>query len=653
MKTKDVKKDVTSSDVATNDDVYRMDRRTFVKIAGATAGALALGSGLSKFVESASAAAPVNLKKFVDPLLYPIPTLTPVANPLYPGADYYEIYMAGGRFQFSSQLPVTAPVGTFTTWGYGSGAAFLGYLGPTIEAQSGRPVVVKFTNNLPTTSHPVQASIDPTVPDAAMYPGLQPGRATPHLHGGFTDPRFDGHPHSWFTALTGPGQQGSHYATLDPTQPLNTAVYKYSNEQQAAMLWYHDHAMGITRLNAYAGLAALYFVRDANDTGVPGTGLNLPANYSPAGPYYEIPLVIQDKQFNPDGSLFYPTVGVTAFHPIWVPEFFGDTAVVNGRTFPFLNVEPRRYRFRIVNGSQARFYNLFLAGPGKSNLPLWVIGMEQSLLSGPGGGLPGGAVPLQQLLISPGERADVIVDFTGFKPGTTFVLSNNAKTPYPGGGKPAGPIIPDIMQINVVAPALGSPADTTTIPANLALPAIPRLIPTPGVPEREIVMKETMDLATGMPTEVRLNQRWFNDRDAAGNIIIEETPLVGTTEVWQFINLTVDAHPMHPHLVKFQVVNRQAFNALAYTTDYLAWVAAGRNPATKPVLANYLIGLPIPPAPEESGWKDTVKSYPGQVTRIIAKFDLPLGVTPPAEYVYHCHILEHEENEMMRPFKVV
>lgn len=613
-----------------------MDRRTFMKIAGATAGVLTLGRlDLFQNIPVASARAPVNLKKFVDPLISVIPKLIPDTT-TYPGKDYYEIFMQEGKFQFSSKLPVTSIPNT--TWGYGSnynqGGAnvFLGYLGPTIEATMGKPVVIKYINNLPTATNPLQASIDPTVPDPAMYPGLMPGRATPHLHGGFTAPDYDGHPHSWFTS---DGLHGSKYATLAGTPPAlsNEAIFEYTNAQPASNLWYHDHAMGITRLNVYAGLAGFYFIRDSFDTGI-----SSPSNPFPSG-IYEIPLVIQDKQFNPDGSLLYPTVGITAVHPIWVPEFFGDTAVVNGKAFPFLNVEPRRYRFRILNGSQARFYNLWLAGPGKGNLPLWVIGMEQSLLSN-------AAVPLQKLLLAPGERADVIVDFTGFRPGTTFIMSNDANTPYPGGGRRAGAKIPDIMQINIVTPAAGSPPDTTTLPANLVLPTIAPLSATPGAPMREIVMKETFDPLSGMPTEVKLNELWFADP-------VEETPASGSTEIWQFINLTVDAHPMHLHLVKFQVLNRQAFNSVLYSADYLAWVAAGRNPSTKPVLSNYLTGLPLPPAPEESGWKDTVKAYPGQITRVIMTFDLPAGTATPAEYVYHCHILEHEENEMMRPMQVV
>jgi spore coat protein A len=575
-----------------------------------------------------AAAGTPNITKFVDPLISAIPVLAPDTT-TQPGVDLYTIQMRAGRFQFHTQLPVTAPAGNFTTWGYGSGAAFFGYLGPTIEAQAGRPVAVKYVNQLPTTSHPLQASIDPTVPDSMMYPGLMPGRATPHLHGGFTAPQYDGHPHSWFTAN---GDHGSRYQSYPGIAVnANEAIYVYSNQQPSAMLWYHDHAMGITRLNAYAGLAALYFVRDVTDPGafanlrVPGTSLNLPTGA------YEIPLVIQDKQFNPDGSLFYPTVGLNAVHPIWVPEFFGDTPVVNGKAYPFLSVEPRRYRFRIVNGSQARFYNLSFDN-GKNPIPFWLIGMEQSLTPAP--------VPLTKLLIAPGERADIIVDFSQVPFGSVLTMMNNAKAPFPGG---RGGAVGQIMQFRINKPLVG--ADTTTLPQNLALPAVPRLAATPGAPLREIVMLETMDMATGTPIDVRLNGKWFDEP-------VDETPRVGTNEVWQFINLTGDAHPMHLHLVKFQVVNRQPFNAKAYTAAWTTWVNAGRNPATKPVLANFLAGAATPPLPQEMGWKDTAISYPGEILRVISKFEVPPLTTLPAEYVYHCHILEHEENEMMRPFTV-
>jgi len=611
-------------------------RRDFLKTgAVAGAGALLAGGGIKKAVAgvngaAAVAAVPVTpvITKWTEPLISSIP----VAAPTAPGSNSYRISMVPGRWQFHTQLPVTS-TRKFTTWGYKDvvGNWTIGYLGPTVEATSGTPTTVQFINELP-EFHPVQQCIDPTVPDAEMYGWMPGGRATPHLHGGFTAPQFDGHPHSWWTqkGLLEVGKR----CLPQGTDPVNARTFTYSNAQPAAMLWYHDHAMGITRLNVYAGLAGLYFVRDLQDTGVPGTGLNLPA-----GPY-EIPLVIQDKTFNLDGSLWYPILGMTPVHPMWMPEFFGDTPVVNGKCYPFLNVQPRKYRFRIVNGSQARFYNIWISSPNKGNLPLTQIGAEQSLLPAKYL-LPGGT-----FLLAPGERADIIADFSLLPVGTVLTMKNNANAPYPGGNNGIG--IPEIMQFRVVALAA---ADTSVIPATLApAPALAASIVT-----RPVVMKESTAPTGGgnqvAPTDMKLNGWWFDEpiSMANTNLLIEESPQVNTIETWEYINLTVDAHPMHSHLVKFQVVNRQAFNVAAFTTAWLAWVAAGRV-GLRPVPA--LVGAAILPLGDELGWKDTAKAYPGQILRVKALYELPLGVGTPAEYVYHCHILEHEENEMMRPFAV-
>jgi spore coat protein A, manganese oxidase len=586
---------------------------------------------------SARSLASPHLTKFLDAL--PIPPVAPqAANAPYAGVDYYEIAMKPGTWQFHSQLQ-PAP-----TWGYWAGGTGIGYLGPTIEARTNSPVVVKYTNLLPTT-HLFHGAIDmtlwenlPGVPpdppggrDSYEFPAGAEVRCCPHLHGGFTPPQFDGHPESWFTpdGL----YHGSHYASL-PGAAANETIAWYSNAQRAGMLWFHDHGMAITRLNVYAGLAAVYFIRDDVEA-----GLNLPTGS------YEIPLVIQDKTFNADGSLFYPATGLTAYHPIWVPEFFGDTPVVNGKAYPYLNVEPRRYRLRLLNGSNARFYNLWLEDGKNKQYPLYAIGTEGGFLPAPVL-FDGGKT---KLLVAPAERFDLIVDFTGLG-GKTLNLMNNAKAPYPGG---RGGQVNQIMQFRVGTSVTGS--DTSTPPANLVLPAIPRLTDEyPSAPLRQVVAKEDEDPATGDPMHVRLNQRWFFEA-------VEDSPQVGTAEVWEFVNLTPDAHPMHLHLVQFQVVNRQPFDVQGYASIYLSWVANGRVGAP-PDVSPYLTRDPILPPPEEMGWKDTVKSYPGQVLRIIAKFDVPNNTpTPaipgtatllPAEYVYHCHILEHEDNEMMRPYQV-
>src|SRR6185436_15592915 len=249
-----------------------LSRRDFLKLSAAAGAGLALTK--IDVMRAMAAAGTPNISKFTNRLVHPIPKLTPTANLDFPDADYYEINMSAGTHRFHNQM------GPAPTLRYGE----MPYLGPTIAAQSGRRTVVKFINNLSASDadHPLAVSIDPTVPDPMMYPNLVGGRATPHLHGGFTKAGFDGHPHSWFNAN---GDRGSHYASL-PGAATNEAIYEFSNLQSAAPLWYHDHAMGITRLNVYAGLAGLYLIRDLVEA-----GLNLPSDD------YEVPLVVQDKQF--------------------------------------------------------------------------------------------------------------------------------------------------------------------------------------------------------------------------------------------------------------------------------------------------------------------------------------------------------------------
>jgi spore coat protein A len=583
------------------------------------------------------AAAPTVLTKYVDPL----PTL-PVAVPqgsVYPGAAYYELTMLQRPWQFHRDLAATA------TWGYWAANPSepanpigLGYLGPTIVAHRYQPVVVRYRNHLPTT-HLLQSSVDATLwrtlpgappdPPGGRMPYEFPPGATvwnvTHLHGGVDPPQSDGNPGAWFTPQ---GSHGMLYATLDGAR-ANEAIFAYPNTQQATTLWYHDHAMELTRLNNYCGLSGIYLLRDSYED-----ALKLPRGD------FEVPLIVQDRTFNPDGSLHYPTGGVTPYHPRWAPEFFGDTPIVNGRAYPFLAVEPRRYRFRVLNGSNARFYRLWFTA-GRLRLPFWLIGIEQGFR----------ATPLlsTSIFLAPSERADLIIDFSRVPRGTKITLANDASAPFPAGG--GGPNLPEIMQFQVTKP-LSAP-DSTTPAGALVLPPIRPLRPTPGIPSREFVLTETTGPEDN-PIHLQINQRFFFEP-------IEDFPKAGTTEVWEYVNTTPDAHPMHVHLVKFQVYNRQNFHHKAYEEDYKQWISTGRNRANKPQLAQYLIGKPVPPAPAETGWKDTFKAHPQMVNRIIAMFDLarPIPGIPntntrlPANYIHHCHILEHEDNDMMRPWQVV
>lgn len=556
---------------------------------------------------------PAEIDRFIDPLPRP-PVLAPDTS-AHEGSDYYEITLAQFTQQLHSQLPPT-PV-----WGY-SGS----YPGPTIEARRGRPVRIKWLNDGLPTTHLLHDSIDTTIYRGMALPEV---RTIAHLHGGPTPPLYDGLPGAWSTpgaTLTGPEYHAGDFI--------------YANDIRACALWYHDHAMGITRLNVYAGLAGFYIVRDDIEG-----GLGLPSGD------YEVPIVIQDRSFNFDGTLFYPTVGMTTVHPVWNMEFFGDTPVVNGKAFPYLDVEPRRYRLRLLNGSQSRFYNLWFDDAGEPLL-FSVIGSDGGLLPAP--------AHTDKLLLAPAERADVILDFSNLPADTVITLKNDAPAPYPMGGAKA---LPEIMQFRVREAFSGD--DLSAPAARLSLPAIEPLSATPGSPAREIILVENLDAnaimshdggdLSGMGdmggmsgarmgiTELLINGKHYSDP-------VDEKPSAGTTEVWQFINATPDTHPFHIHLVQFQILNRQPLDTAGYWTLWEAW-RTGSGP--KPVLSDYFAGPPAPPAPEESGWKDTARAMPGEVLRIIARFTVPAGTKLPARYVYHCHVLEHEDNEMMRPFEVV
>jgi spore coat protein A len=559
------------------------------------------------------------LTKYVDPL--PRPPLAIPRRSVYPGTDYYEIAMLQRSWQFHRDL------GRATTWGYWATNPSnpaqpigMGYLGPTIETHRKSPVVVKYRNDLPTT-HLFQSSIGKPRKGHGRGPMLPPGVNVPcvvHLHGNFTPSQSDGLAGQWFTP---DGIHGPDYATLDKVQP-NEAIYGYPNDHEACMFWYHDHAMTITRLNVYAGLAALYFVRDSVEE-----RLGLPRGD------FEVPLILQDKTFNLDGSLLYNLDKRDG----------GETPVVNGKAYPFLTVEPRRYRLRILDASNSRFWRLRF-DVGRTRLPFWLIGTDD--------GFRGVPLQMSSILLGPAERADVIIDFSQVPPGTKITLRNfDARVHFPNGG---GPTIREVMQFQVTKP-LSSP-DRTTLPNALALPLLPQLEPTPGVPRREFVMSLRFPEKKYMPENPYLINGLPSD---APN---EDFIKVGTTEIWEYINTTHDAHPVHNHLVQFQVYNRQKFNVAAYLAVYRKWLKDGRNPATKPVLANYLIGNPIPPDPDElSAPKDTVKAYTGMVTRIIQRFDVPGGIPSipgsgtklPTQYIHHCHILEHEDNDKMRPWEIV
>ena len=366
------------------------------------------------------------IPKFVDPL------------PTFAGRRIGDPSIEVGMFEFQQNVlpedlyagrPAPFNAGTYV-WGYQVGDAAPSWPGATIEAQRGRTTTVKYVNALPLdpflrkylTFDQTIHWADPLHQMGSFDPFTGPIPTVVHLHGAEDSSLFDGAPEAWFTP---DGRHGKGYSTLIATDP-NAAVYEYPNGQQAATLWFHDHALGITRLNVFSGLAAFYFIRDQYDTGRSDNPLRLPA-----GPQ-EIELMIQDRQFDTNGQLLFPdspanpslvdgAPGNPGLHPFWIPEFFGDVICVNGRSWPYLNVEPRRYRFHIVNSSNSRFYRMGLADSknGAQGPPLWQIGTDGGLLDRPVQ-LPGlvepfatHPTPTTRLFLAPSERADIILDFTG------------------------------------------------------------------------------------------------------------------------------------------------------------------------------------------------------------------------------------------------
>jgi spore coat protein A, manganese oxidase len=546
-------------------------RREFLKLCMASAPALAASRLPSIAADSVPWRIPAAIDRFIDPL----PTLQRhQPQGTRNKAVRYRVSMTEFRRQLHSQLPPT------TLWGY-EGA----YPGPVFEAERGTPIEVEWRNELP------QQHIFPI--DPHIHGAMSPSpavRTVPHLHGARAPSDSDGLPEKWFA-------------------PGRSVVYRYPNDQPAATLWYHDHALGITRLNVYAGLSGFYLLRDQEER-----SMNLPSGE------YEIPLVLQDRTLDNQGQLAYtPTQedGTRASPGVWAPEFFGDLSVVNGVIYPYLEVEPRRYRLRVLNSANSRFFRLYFnLARRPTDIPS-LVAFHQ--IGSDGGFLPGPAL-MNKLLLGPAERADLLVDFSGLED-RTITLANDAPSPYPGWATLTTEHAPlnELMQFRVTrrlspnAPALGLPAARS----------LARYDPEQAVTTRDFVLTERMD-AHGNTLGIFIDNRGYDDP-------VTDTPALGSLEKWRFINATDDAHPMHLHLVQFQILERQGFDMAEFTQGRLQ-----------------LVGSPRPPAASEAGWKDTAVVSPRDVLSILVRFE---GYT--GRYVFHCHMLEHEDNDMMRPYEVI
>ncbi len=628
------------------------------------------------------------------------------------------------------------------------------YLAGVLVAKRGTPVLLNVINRLPNKA---LIPVDPTLPASATQTvGQLPlNRIVTHLHGGFTPWFSDGTPFQWFDPQ---GLTGASFMNVPGTSPpVGIATHWYSMDQSARMLWYHDHAMGLTRTNVYAGIVSAAMLSDDFEIGLVSDGL-LPDLVG-------TPLVIQDKTFVPEnilkqdptwqwggpGDLWYPHVyqpnqtGGKGPHPScaanpkgrWdygpcdsppavlptladytlptpasvVAEAFFDTPLINGGVYSVVTVPPRRVRFRIINGSQARFWHLNLypedpSNPGEAEVGtpgpvMYQIGTEGGFL--PAVTIHDNTTPLPlikdpddanpdgpfNLLLAPAERADVIIDFNDLPAGRSFILYNDSVAPFPSGDsrndyytgdpdqtefggapttKPShGPNTRTILKM-VVEAGLGDKMPTTTwlrrmntqltnnfltgnqppLLYNNGNPAEPGPLPYNGPVNRHLTLNEDFDqygrlIQTQGTFTVRKNNQGLDTWGLPYTAPATETPRAGSVEVWQVVNMTGDTHPIHFHLVNVQLIQRQAFTG-------------------NPTSGIKLTGPATPPAPNEIGWKDTVRMNPGEVTTVIMQFMLPVlpavmgdPLSPRTgghEYVWHCHILEHEEHDMMRPLVV-
>jgi spore coat protein A len=520
-------------------------RRTFVAGSGLLLANAALGQKTS--AAKATAQDPSTLPAFVDPL--PVPAIAQVGGTRVNPEDskeqipYYRIAMRETRVKVHRDLPPTR------MWTLGGS-----FPGPTLETQSAKGMIVEWANELPAKHFlPIDHLLHGAGKDVPEVRGVV------HLHGGRTPPESDGYPEEWVV----PGKSQTCY---------------YPSSQHAALLFYHDHTMGINRLNTYAGMMGMFIIRDPRED-----------VYALPSGKYEIPLLICDRMLKTSGQLEYPVSEKPG--EVWVPEVFGNAILANGKLLPYCDVEPRLYRFRVMNGSNGRFFRFSL----ENGADFYQVGSDQGLMVAP--------VKLKRVTMAPAERADLLIDFSGMAGEHVNFVSDSF----------------NILQFRVGKTAAG---ERGVVPQQLH--QFERIDESSAVKTRQLTLGENMDDIQRSMGMLLNNTPWHAP--------ITEKPVLNSTEIWELVNLTDDSHPIHLHLVRFQILNRRRFDAFEFQSK-------GELRFTGPV---------VPPDANEMGWKDTVRCDPNMVTRIIVPFNGYAG-----RYVWHCHVLEHEDNEMMRPFEVV
>ncbi len=559
---------------------------------------------------------------------------------------------------------------------------------PSIKGTKGRPIRVTWLNELPNEQ---PTGFDPTLCADSPKDCYPYDRISTHVHGAHTSPDSDGFAKAWFTPLF--AKKGPDWVSTAKYGPEGT--YYYPMDQEASTIWYHDHAFGITHNNTNMGMAGFFPITDDNEKLLQGIG---GTKYLPTGDY-ELGFALQDRVFYSDGQLAMPDTPIIAAAdattctftyqpdgtitpdvitncastPLFMKdhvdghlipyernganlpllatsttlEFFGMMPVVNGVIYGTYKIEPRVYRMRFINGTDSRTWAMRLKTGSGTVIPFYQIGTEQGFL----------ANPVQRNIVTfmPGERVDVLVDFNGLAPGDQVVMENHAsgspfgESPnfYDGvldGTPPPIPTSPEditaIMTFDVIAKnnaVADVPAPNVALNLRPLVPALTGALPvTVNTPVRKLSLMEITDqFGRTMPT---IDARDFHD------IYVTERPKLNDTEIWEIINTTADSHPMHLHLVSFQLIERETIDTNPDTSYKFTPPDVTPGVLSEP---SYIgTGIKDPLNEYETGWKDTIISPPGKVTRVKARFDMA------GMYVWHCHILSHEEHDMMRPFFV-